>query len=45
MDSALLHACDVNMWVANLQASKEGEPVYARMDFETPIHYAKYGRL
>jgi hypothetical protein len=29
---------------ASLQASQLGEPVYARMGFETPIHYVKYGR-
>jgi hypothetical protein len=29
---------------ASLQASEMGEPVYARMGFETPIHYVKYGR-
>jgi predicted acetyltransferase len=30
--------------VASLQASAAGEPVYARMGFETPVHYVKYGR-
>jgi GNAT superfamily N-acetyltransferase len=29
---------------ASLQASEAGEPVYARMGFETPVHYVKYGR-
>lgn len=29
---------------ASLQASAAGEPVYARMGFETPFHYVKYGR-
>jgi hypothetical protein len=30
--------------VASLQASEMGAPVYARMGFETPVHYVKYGR-
>jgi hypothetical protein len=29
--------------VASLQASEMGAPVYARMGFETPMHYVKYG--
>jgi hypothetical protein len=29
---------------ASLQASAAGEPVYARMGFDTPFHYVKYGR-
>jgi GNAT superfamily N-acetyltransferase len=29
--------------VASLQASEVGEPVYARMGFETPVQYRKYG--
>jgi hypothetical protein len=30
--------------VASLQASEMGAPVYARMGFDTPVHYVKYGR-
>jgi len=29
---------------ASLQASVSGAPVYARMGFTTPVHYAKYGK-
>lgn len=30
--------------VAGLQASALGRPVYARMGFDTPVHYVRYAR-
>jgi len=44
MDSALLQACDVNLWVANLQASEVLKRVCTRTGVETPIQYEMYGR-